>query len=310
MAKNPQSEENELADKLEQGIQSVAPMLPFILGAIGLLVVGSIGWGIYSSGKQKAESAAWTEYYFNLAGGDPDTYLDVAEGFPDSTMSGWAQQAAGDNYLQRGIEDLYRNRKNGEENLQLAIDTFEDVEASASSDELRSKALVGLARAYESLGDLDKAIDYYEKFAAVPGVAPQIANSANERIAFINSSAGKSFYDWFSKLDPKPDAAIELPSNLSMPPTTPDLSFGGAPSPLAPNATTSTPDSSAAYSESTSDDSTPPTDIELPNIEPAEAGSPASDVGSLELPDQSNSNDSTESDGNTETADEPSGEGK
>lgn len=300
MSKNRDLEQNELADRLEHGIQSISPMLPFVLGGIVLLIVGSVGWGIYSNSKRRAESAAWTEFYFNMSGGDPDTFLDVSEGFPDSAMSGWAKQAAGDSYLQRGIDELYRNRKTGEENIQLAIETFEKVEADAESEELRSKALLGLAKAYESLGNLDKANEYYESLTKVD-VSPQLLNAVNDRIAFINSTGGKDFYDWFSKLDPKPDAPIQLPSNLSLPPTTPDLSFGDNPPPLPTDAMAPQGDAKGEV------DSGSLLDIELPNAtesgssgatpEAADASTPA---GGVESPKDSESSEAAEAAGSTE----------
>jgi hypothetical protein len=53
-----------------------------------------------------------------------------------------------------------------------------------------------------------------------------VVNQANQRLAFLTSESGKAFYSWFSKLDPKPDAPIELPSDLTLPPMMPDLQFG------------------------------------------------------------------------------------
>ncbi|MCA9131828.1 MAG: tetratricopeptide repeat protein [Planctomycetales bacterium] len=219
-----QLEKNELADRLAWGIESARSYLPIVLGGVALLALGSIGWGLYSSSARKKASAAWTEFYFQLIGSDADTYLDIADDYPRSAAAGWAQQIAGDLYLQRGVEALYRNKGEGKELLAQAIEAYEQADKTAHTPDLRSKALLGLAQAHESLGEIDKAIGYYQQLAKT---APQAAviNEANERLAFLSSDSGKDFYGWFTKLDPKPDAPIDMPSNL-MPPGSPDIQFG------------------------------------------------------------------------------------
>ncbi len=256
-------ETNELADRLGHGLASVQPALPAILGTIAVAIVGALIWGVFSNSRQRAQAAAWTEYYYNISYGDPDSYLDVADQFPDSTMAGWARLSAADSYLQRGIDSLYTNRSEGEDNIGLAIENYEDILADAPSDELRRKALIGQGIAHESLGQLEKANELYEQFVASDAAA-QLKSAVNQRIAFINSPSGKTFYQWFTALDPKLDSAISLPPDLSLPPTTPDLDFGGI----------SLPDDS-----STVDPSGLPELGTMPDLPPIEDSPPAEDTG-------------------------------
>lgn len=218
-------QKNELADRLASGIESTRSYLPVIFGGIGLLVVASIVWGIYSSYAKSQASVAWTEFYFNLTRGDADSFVDLAQDHAGSSAAGWARQIAGDNYLQRGISTLYSNKKDAQELIGKAIEAFEEVNQQASNTDLRAKALLGLAQAHESLGELDKAIGFYQQLGKTT-TQPGLIAEANKRLAFLTSAAGKEFYSWFSKLDPKPDAPITLPSDMMLPPTTPDLQFG------------------------------------------------------------------------------------
>ncbi|MCR9296714.1 MAG: tetratricopeptide repeat protein [bacterium] len=290
-------ERNILADRMESMVASVQPILPAILGGIAILVVGSIIWGVYSSSVKSRQSAAWTEYYFNLSGGDAEAYLDVAEAYPTSNMSGWARLAAADSYLHKGIEALYVNRSEGEDNLNQAVATYQEILQAASEPGLIAKAQWGLAQAHESLGDLEQAASFYEQFAST-ATQPELINAAASRLAFINSATGKSFYDWFSKLEPKPDAPIQLPSDLSFPPVNPDLQFG-------------TPDSGLDFgspsSEGSSDDSPlpldPPAEIDPENLPELDLTAPAGtgktdDIQSLDLPpaEGDNTGKSTEGD--------------
>ncbi|MFN3190318.1 MAG: tetratricopeptide repeat protein [Aureliella sp.] len=280
-------DDNALANRIESGLASAQPMIPAIIGGLVILCVGAVIWGVYSNGQRESQSQAWTEFYYNISGADAESYLDVAEGYPGSTMAGWAQQAAGDNYLIQGIDALYRNRKEGEDNLKLAIDTFEGVLGSNPSDDLERKATLGLARANESLGDLAKAQEYYEKYISLnPPV--ELMNAVNRQLAFINSPTGKGFYDWFSKLEPKPDAAITLPDNLSLPPTTPDLEFApdGEGEPVAPINLDG---------------------IELPDLSAPEAKKEA-DIDGLELPTQEASSDTPANEETSPAKDESAGE--
>ena len=218
-------QKNELADRLASGIESTRSLLPVIGIILAVMLVGAIGWGVYNRYSRGQASAAWTEFYFNLTGGDADSFADLAAEHPRSAAAGWAQQVAGDAYLQRGIAAMYRNRTEAKELIGKAIAAFEKVDQTAGNPELRSKALLGLAQAHESLGDLDQAASYYQQLSKLAD-QPGLVDEANQRLAFVTSDAGKSFYSWFSQLDPKPDAPITLPSDLSLPPGSPDLEFG------------------------------------------------------------------------------------
>ncbi|MFK7735293.1 MAG: tol-pal system YbgF family protein [Pirellulaceae bacterium] len=273
----PPVDSNELADRIESGLAGIQSYLPIALGGIVVAAIAAVGWGVYSGQRTESQSRAWTEFYYNLSGSDADAFLDVAEGYPGTTMSGWAKQAAGDNYLFQGIQALYINRKEGLSNLQLAIETFEDVIADSPSQELERKATLGLAKANESLGELDQAREYYERYLSLDPPF-ELLSSVNQQLAFIGSPAGKSFYDWFSKLDPKPDAPITLPDNLSLPPASPDLEF--------------TPtDEGGSLSDSTGTDDVQQIDVEgleMPDLSTPEAKSNESIEG-LDLPEQNES---------------------
>lgn len=218
-------QKNELADRLASGIESTRSLLPVIGIVLGVMLVGAIGWGVYNRYSRGQASAAWTDFYFNLTSGDADSFNDLAADYPQSAAAGWAQQVAGDAFLQRGIASMYRNRTEAKELIGKAITAFESVDQAATNPELRAKALLGLAQAHESLGDVDQAASFYQQLSKVAS-QPGLINEANQRLAFVTSDTGKSFYTWFSQLDPKPDAPITLPSELSSPPSTPDLEFG------------------------------------------------------------------------------------
>ena len=233
-------EKNILADRIGTGIEAARPVLPMLLGGIAIAVVAAIGWAVYSASVQSRSALAWTDYYFNLATSnqpdsyytllsdvsarDADAFLDVAERFPSSSAAGWANQSAGARFLEQGIEALYRNRAEGETLLNQAIESF-GAAAESREPALQVRAQFGLGRAYEALSKLDDAANAYNQVIEATSL-PELAEDAKRRLAFVTSQEGKQFYAWFATLDPKPDAPIRLPGDLSVPPTNPaDMSF-------------------------------------------------------------------------------------
>ncbi len=279
-------EKNILADRLSGGIEASRPVLPFVFGGIAILVVASLGWGIYSASARSKSATAWTEFYFNLTSSNADAFVDVAETYPNSDAAQWAQLNAGNVYLERGIEALYLNRAEGEKLLNQAIEAF-DAATTTSLSELNNRAHFGIARAHEALGQLDEATEHYE--AVVDSDAyPSLIDSAKQRIAFISSPSGRSFYAWFNTLDPKPNAPIQLPSNLSVPPTSPgDLKFDSLTNPSTFDIPQSAADNPNAPPQTVEPDpSTPlPGSLDVDNAPTAESPDAPAEAGSnLELP--------------------------
>lgn len=215
---------NELAGTLGVGIEKAAPYAQFIIGGVVIATVLALGYGVYSSFAKKTAAAAWTEYYFALAGGDAETFKSIGDKHPSSDAAIWGQQTAADQYLADGIDALYRDRDQAVELIQNAIKSYETVQQNASQPELRTRAALGLAQAQESLGELEKAKTLYQQVIS-DDLQPAITSVAKNRVAFIESQAGKDFYAWFDKLKPAPVAPPKMPNDLSKPPTGPDLKF-------------------------------------------------------------------------------------
>ena len=215
---------NELAGTLGSGIEKVQPFVQYVVGGLVIAALAAIGWGVYTSFARKNAAAAWTEYYFTLNTGDAESFKAIADKHPGSAAAVWAQQTAGDEYLADGIDALYRDRGQGTELIKSAIKSFEEVSQAAPSDDLRTRATLGLAQAHEALGEIDKAKDLYQEVISA-GLQPAITTVATNRVAFLNSQAGKDFYAWFDKLKPAPAAPPKMPGDLSVPPTSPNLQF-------------------------------------------------------------------------------------
>ena len=215
---------NELAHTLGTGIEKVEPFAQYLIGGVVVAALLAVGWGVYSSFAKKSAAAAWTEYYFTLNTGDAESFKAIAADHPGSAAAIWAEQTAGDEYLADGIDALYKDRGQGVELLKKAITSYEAVKSKSQNVELKTRAELGLAQAHESLGEIDKAKTLYQQVISA-GLQPAITTVATNRVAFLDSQAGKDFYAWFDKLKPAPAMPPRMPGDLSVPPTSPNLKF-------------------------------------------------------------------------------------
>ncbi len=213
---------NYLADKLGGTIDQVKPVSQWLVTGAVVALVALVGWGLYSSFSRAGTAKAWTQYYFSMNNASPEDFVMVANSHPGSSAALWALQTAGDELLAQGIDSLYRDRKRGEEQISEAIEHFEQVKQKAYQAEIRVRALLGLAQAHESIGELDKAKDYYQQVIS-ENYQTAITNIAATRKAFLETSGGKDFYAWFSTQKPVTSAPPKI--DLNSPPSTPDLQF-------------------------------------------------------------------------------------
>ena len=260
-----QLEQNVLAGYLGACLAHLRPLIkPALIGlAVGL--VAFVGYSIYQGELSKQNAQAWTRFYFNLSG-DVNSFEDLASQYSRTSAAEWARQAAALGYLQNGIEALYVNRQEGVNQINKAIADLEQLKNS-SIRELKNQALLGLARGYESLGDLEQATQYYQLILNSTGFSDVEREQIGRRLGFLQTEEAKSFYGWFAQLDPKPVAPPELSGDLSLPPSEPPLTFDPANLPELPAANGEPAESAAA------------TDVELslPTGAQATGDQPASD---------------------------------
>jgi hypothetical protein len=114
--------------------------------------------------------------------------------------------------LGEGIESLFREKQAAQSKLRSAIQHYQNVLEEADDAMLVARARFGLARAYESLGQLREAREVYEQIVGSAGTNAYIS-VAKERLKDLDRSATKDFYAWFGKQEPvaAPPASSLLP---------------------------------------------------------------------------------------------------
>ncbi|MFO1065351.1 MAG: hypothetical protein U0892_15910 [Pirellulales bacterium] len=75
---------NYLADHLGTAVEGGKPFGVWIVGGIIGVALAALGYGIYTSFSQKADSQAWSQYYFQLANTDSEAFQSVIDDHPKS----------------------------------------------------------------------------------------------------------------------------------------------------------------------------------------------------------------------------------
>jgi hypothetical protein len=197
---------NVLADKLGHAIQGLkeGPSRNTVLvGAlVALVVLLIVTWYYFSSSAQAGNSARWLQWD-SLA--DPrqlETFADDKE--IQGSMQGRAAQfqIARLNLIE-GLQRFGSNRGDAAKTIRKAADLYEKLEKdSRDTPLLQQEALMGAARAFESLGELDKAKSYYEKLTQTyPATA--LGKSAQKQLDRLGSEAvSKDLRDLAAELNP------------------------------------------------------------------------------------------------------------
>lgn len=198
---------NELSDHMGVMAERVRPYTAGI--AISVIAI-LVALGLYSfwKGQQRVQNAeAWEAYYAATQTLSPDMAKleDVAKKFPRDNVGLWASIMLADYQLADGAQELFSDRAKANENLAKAVVNYNHVLENTREDVLRERADIGLARAYEAQGELEKARQRYQVLILDSAGSP-FALLARERLDHLELAQTKEFYDWFGKQDPKPSA--------------------------------------------------------------------------------------------------------
>ncbi|HEY2412671.1 MAG TPA: tetratricopeptide repeat protein [Pirellulaceae bacterium] len=212
---------NELADWLGERMEMVKPHTTGILLGLALLAAIVLATAFYFSGETHAAATAWSSYFDAFNDRDPQRVLqDLATKQSGSKAAWWAQAALGDMNLSEGTSLLYSDRKEAQKRLEAAEAAYKQVER-ADDPMLKNRALLGLARVYESTFKPDEARKYYEQVAASEKDSP-LGKQAAADAKRLKDSRELAFLDWFATQTPKRPAPFpgvganvpNLPSDL------------------------------------------------------------------------------------------------
>ena len=219
-------QENELAHLLVEQSTKAQPYVKILAGVTVLVAAVLIGWSYITSHSQAQQEAAWAAFYAATNTGDPSEFRKVAETYPGTLASGWALESAGDLLLNNGVGDLFRDKEQAAKQMDAARSTFEAVINTFDDEMLIQRATFGLAKTYESMGDLAKATEIYESITKKWPNA-EFTQAAADRLDAINRPQAKEWYAWLSEQKPVVNAASNPGAFGDLPvlPDSPDMSM-------------------------------------------------------------------------------------
>lgn len=204
-------ESNLVGDALANFYKKIEPYSKLILAGFVAIVVSLVGYGIYSSGQAAKRSDATLQLLMN----NPE----VASQYPGTVAAAWSLLDQGNENLALGIRALYQDRDEAETLLEQARDLFKQARSSSEDVTLVSRANFGVALASESIGEIDEAIDAYEKCIDT-NESEQMTEVAQERIDALSLPSNQEFLVWFGEQDfapADPSTPPELPSSSTLP---------------------------------------------------------------------------------------------
>ena len=201
---------NYLADYLGKGVAKIEPHAKSIAVLLGVLLVASLVWGMYRSSAQGARSDATLELLQNSGAGDAEALGSIGQRYAGTAAGELAKLYQADTLLAGGINGLFEDREEAENQIKEAIKHYESIRDTSTHSLFASRATLGLARARESLGQIDLAVEDYNRLVKL-NEFEAIVDLAQQRINQLKSPASVEFLAWFAKQDFRAAAAAAIP---------------------------------------------------------------------------------------------------
>lgn len=223
-------DDNDLASGTLAVVDRIRPHLGTILLAVLAVFAALAIWTLVRSQQAAQRTAAWDECLTGLAEGDPARLEEVVARYGESAAAQWAELVLADTALADGNRLLTSDRALGRRRLEEAVGRYTAVNAQRPKQLAAERAVLGLARARESLGELAEARRGYQALADEYPASP-FRPLAEERIAALGRESTAGWYKWFesrsvpatppaaetSAAEPKADAAADEPSGTRDP---------------------------------------------------------------------------------------------
>jgi len=148
-------EDNDLAQATMSIVDRIRPHLTTILAAIGVGFAAMAAWTMISAQKSSEKALAWDECLSALGTRDASRLGAVSTRFPGSAAAVWSQILLADNALADGSRMVFIDKPGGRQRFQAAADAYAAVMSQRPEALAAERAIFGLARAREALGELE-----------------------------------------------------------------------------------------------------------------------------------------------------------
>lgn len=210
--------------------EAVRPHLRAIaFAAIGAVLVAG-AWSLLSAQRTAARRESWDAYLEAMNGSRIEALADVGTRFPGTQAAAWASLALAENALGEGTELAFVDKDGSRLRLESAAQQYSQIIASRPQGLLAERATLGLAKARESLGQLEEARSGYEALAKDHPFSP-VAGIAAEHARLLAEPQAREWYGWFTSWKPPvavPGGGAAPAVNPESPATPPEASPSAA----------------------------------------------------------------------------------
>ncbi len=193
---------NDLSKLTQKGARFVEEHALKITIIICVIAVAVAAYRIFSTRSFASQSTAW--YEFSNAR-TADDFLAVADSdlVKGTPAADWALLMGAEMRLSQAVQLMFTDRANAVTELTSARDDFNKLVENDDSM-IKQRAIFGLARTEESLGNLEAARAAYKQLGSDEFKGSVYHKQAQERAEYLEKAGPQAFYAWFQKQNPKP----------------------------------------------------------------------------------------------------------
>lgn len=195
---------NVLADWLGRQLEVIKPYTTWILGGIIAVCAVAIVMQIIATRKANTRQNDWQKFYDAVAMTDPEAQLKALEKVESGPAGLWAHLSLGDLKLEQATSKYYTDQEASKKAVEEAKAHYLKVEESARRQPmLRQRATLGLAQAFETAGEFDKAKEQYAKLMKEDPESV-FGQTASRQFKRLETSDLKELYDKIASYKPAP----------------------------------------------------------------------------------------------------------
>jgi hypothetical protein len=196
-------QENTLARELGTWSDKLRPYTSVILAVIAVLLGVYVIASLWNSYQETRDRAAWDDYQLAVLQGDVEQKalrrLADSEDHAGTDMQQWALMGWADRQVLRASQLYLTSRDEAVDRVNDVIGIYEQFAGDGSNPEIRNRAQLGLARAFEIKGDVKQARAHYEL------VEGALAEVADQRLRELEGAQVEDTMKWLATAElPKP----------------------------------------------------------------------------------------------------------